>query len=66
MNTLFWYFAKKSTGDDTYPENEYIMSGNRISVETLNLDADFSEIRRQLDRIVARHFTSLYIMRENS
>lgn len=46
------------TDEDVYPENEYIMSGNKISVETLNLDAEFSEIRQQLDSIVDRHFLS--------
>lgn len=44
------------TDEDIYPENEYHMSGNRVSVRTLNLDCDFSEIRMQLDSIVSTHF----------
>lgn len=47
------------TDEDVYPENEYHMSGNRISVRTLNLDCDFSEIRKQLDLIVAEYFTEV-------
>lgn len=35
---------------------EYHMSGNAISVKTLDLDCDFSEIRKQLDDIVAVYF----------
>ena len=33
------------------PDNSYLMGGNSISVKTLNLDCDFSEIRKQLDDI---------------
>lgn len=44
------------TDEDVYPENEYHMSGNKISVRTLNLDCDFSEIKKQLDSIVYEHF----------
>lgn len=44
------------TDEDVYPENEYHMSGNKISVRTLNLNCDFSEIRKQLDSIVNEHF----------
>lgn len=44
------------TDEDVYPENEYHMSGNKISVRALNLDCDFSEIRKQLDLIVNKHF----------
>lgn len=39
------------TDEDVYPENEYVMSGNKIGVRTLNLDSNFTEIRRQLDEI---------------
>ena len=37
----------------------YQMSGNRISVRTLDLNCDFSEISAQLDTIVAEHFGDL-------
>lgn len=33
------------------PDVTYKMSGNRISVKTLDLNCDFSEIKRQLDEI---------------
>lgn len=44
------------TDEDVFPENEYHMSGNRISVRTLDLDCDFTEIRKQLDAIAFEHF----------
>ncbi len=43
------------TDEDIYPENEYLMSGNRIEVRTLNLDGDFEAIRAQLNRIVEKY-----------
>lgn len=43
------------TDEDVYPENEYRMSGNRIEVRTLNLDGEFSAIRRQLDNIALKY-----------
>ena len=44
------------TDEDTYPEHEYRMSGNRIEVRTLNLDAEFSSIKAELDGIVEKYF----------
>lgn len=38
------------------PDQNYKMGGNLISVKTLDLDCDFSEIRKQLDRIVEDAF----------
>ena len=38
------------------PDQVYQMSGNRISVRTLDLNCDFAEIARQLDAIVSEHF----------
>ena len=35
------------------------MSGNKISIKTLDLNKDFSEIRKQLDKIVYNHFYKL-------
>ena len=32
------------------------MSGNKISVKTLNLNCDFSEIAKQLNGIATEHF----------
>ena len=39
------------TDEDIQPNNTYWMSGNKIMIQTLNLDCDFQEIRNQLDAI---------------
>ena len=39
------------TDEEITPDNDYSMSGNRISVKTLNLNSDWTEIRSQLDSI---------------
>lgn len=44
------------TDERLLPNNKYTMSGNDISVKTLDLDCDFEEIRRQLDDIVFTSF----------
>ena len=44
------------TNEDILPNNEYRMSGNKISVKTLDLNCDFSEIALQLNKIVDSHF----------
>ena len=41
------------TDEDVIPDNEYMMSGNRISVKTLDLNADFAIIEDQLGKLVA-------------
>lgn len=45
-----------ATDEAIQPNNSYQMSGNKISVRTLDLNCDFSEIAAQLDKIVAEHF----------
>lgn len=45
------------TEEETQPDHTYQMSGNKISVRTLDLNRDFSAIRRQLDDIVMEHFS---------
>lgn len=45
------------TDEDILPNNEYRMSGNKISVKTLDLNCDFNEIVVQLNKIVDSHFT---------
>ena len=45
-----------ATDESIQPDNSYQMSGNKISVKTLNLNRDFSEIAAQLNAIVADHF----------
>ena len=44
------------TDEEQYPDNTYNMSGNRISVKTLDLNQDFDGIKEQLDSIVYEHF----------
>ena len=44
------------TDETILPNAVYQMSGNKISVRTLNLDCSFSEIAKQLDDIVNEHF----------
>lgn len=47
------------TDEEILPEGDYVMSGNRISVATLDLDQDFSLIRESLDSIARNHFFPL-------
>ena len=44
------------TDEELQPDNSYQMSGNKISVRTLDLNREFSEIAKQLDDIAAEHF----------
>lgn len=44
------------TDEATLPNNTYRMSGNRISVQTLNLDCTFEQIAAQLDAIAFDYF----------
>ncbi len=39
------------TDEEIQPDNEYMMGGNKISVKTLDLNCDFSEIAVQLNSI---------------
>ena len=45
------------TDEEIQPDNEYMMSGNNISVKTLNLNFDFSEISAQLNAIADAFIT---------
>lgn len=44
------------TDEEITPDNSYKMSGNKISVRSLDLNRDFSKLRAQLDSIVYEHF----------
>ena len=46
-----------ATDEDIQPNSSYQMSGNKISVQTLDLNQDFTEIATQLDAIVDEHFS---------
>lgn len=43
------------TQEEIIPNFDYVLSGSRISFKTLDLNCDFSEIRRQLDDIVKEY-----------
>ena len=45
------------TDELVLPNNDYRMSGNAISVKTLDLDCGFSEIRKHLDNIIVDCFS---------
>ena len=44
------------TDETVLPNNSYMMSGNKISVKTLDLDCDFYQIAYQLNKVVEEHF----------
>ena len=44
------------TEEQIQPDHVYHMSGNKISVRTLDLNCDFAEITAQLDAIKAMYF----------
>ena len=44
------------TNENIQPNSEYMMSGNKISVKTLNLNQNFELIKAQLDDIVNNYF----------
>ena len=47
-----------ATDEAIQPNNSYQMSGNKISVRTLDLNKEFSEIAAQLNAIVEEHFST--------
>ena len=44
------------TDEEQYPDNDYMMSGNKISAKTLDLNKDFADIANQLDTIASNYF----------
>ena len=46
-----------ATDEKVQPDNKYHMSGNQISVKTLDLNREFKGISNQLEQIVLEHFT---------
>ena len=47
-----------ATDEAIQPDNSYQMSGNKISVRTLDLNQEFSEIATQLNAIVDEHLSA--------
>lgn len=52
------------TDEEIQPDGVYRMSGNTISVKTLDLNRPFGEIREQLDAIVENHFSDVLASRD--
>ena len=50
-NSVSGLLLYAKTDEQIQPDNEYTMSGNRISVKTLDLNCDFEIIKEQLNRI---------------
>jgi 5-methylcytosine-specific restriction enzyme subunit McrC len=48
------------TDEEITPDNDYIMSGNKFSVKTLDLDKDFFIVERQLKSIVEDYFGDIH------
>lgn len=48
--------ADTKTNETVLPDNWYHMCGNRINVKTQDLNLDFADIAKQLNRIVELHF----------
>lgn len=44
------------TDEEVAPNNLYQMSGNQITVKSLDLNCDFGEIKNQLDEVVGSYF----------
>lgn len=44
------------TDEMVFPDHTYQMSGNTISMKTLDLDCEFEKIAGQLDAIVGEYF----------
>lgn len=74
MNQVFTYVKNKDTSnlgnvngiilyaktnEEIVPDNDYIMSGGRISVKMLDFNCDFKSITKQLDTLVDKYFKLL-------
>ena len=46
-----------ATDEAIQPDNSYQISGNKISLKTLDLNQDFLEITAQLNTIAEKHFS---------
>ena len=56
--TAYYHESEKDskTDEEIYPNNVYQMSGNQITVSTLDLNKPFAEIAEQLNTIAKTHF----------
>lgn len=44
------------TDEEVTPDGEFYMSGNKISIKTLDLNLEFEDIKKQLNNILISHF----------
>ena len=51
------------TDESIVPNQEYRMSGNRISAKTLDLNCSFSEVVTQLQNIIESHFGCMQVLK---
>ena len=51
------------TDESIVPNQEYSMSGNRISAKTLDLNCSFSEVVTQLQNIIESHFGCIQVLK---
>ena len=56
QHTVSGMLLYAKTDEQVQPDQVYHMSGNKISIRTLDLNQEFSEIARQLDGIAREHF----------
>ena len=56
QHTVSGMLLYAGTEEETQPDQTYRMSGNKISVTTLNLNQEFSGIAQKLNSIVHEHF----------
>lgn len=56
-HTISGMLLYAQTDEEILPNNTYHMSGNIISVRTLDLDQDFTSIAHQLNQIAQDHFS---------
>ena len=55
-HTVSGMLLYEKTDEEIYPNNVYQMSGNQITVRTLDLNLPFTEIVEQLNTIAKTHF----------
>ena len=48
--------SKLGTEEGVQPDVSYVMSGNRISAKTLDLNCEFKQISKKLNRIIEETF----------
>ena len=50
------------TSEEYQPSNQFMMDGNKISIQNINLNFPFENISEQLEKIVSEYFSPLVVM----